>query len=701
MAVVSGRLRRAVSVVVATVLLTGGVALLTAPQAAATTSTADPLSAAYIDSAVPHTSLTPEPTGDMPVGAFLSGSGLTHVSKSYFTFDLSAFRGATLSSATLFADQTNATDCTIPQNTTQAWLTATARKPTWDSQPTEQTQLPGSNGLFSCPQGRVVWDGLAAIQNALAAGRSTMTFVLRLPDDEQSDPAFGRGFDARVGITFVYNRLPNKPETLAVNGTACASTPLPEGAGTFTLSAILTDPDNDFLTAQFVYWPVKQPDQRVEIDESSFPDTPPFPTRASFNSDNNLTDATTYAWQVRGVDAQGPGPWSAVCKFSTDFTAPSVAPTVTSTVYPANQSGGGSGVTGTFTFGANGVKDVVGYRYGLFGDPVTFVPASTKGGPGTLQFTPTGIGPIRLTVVSVDAVGNRSPETNYDFFVANNLPTVSCTPREAVVGTPRQCVLSPGASTGVVSYNYHVDDGPSATVPAGADGTATVTVTPTTTDGAATVFASATLSTGVTTGDSRDFLGVDPADPLVSQTPDTPFVGQPVTLTFQPVQPGVVSYTYQVNQDAPVTVPAAADGTATVTVTPTSSDGLVVRVFSTDGNGVNSGSTDQFIDVTSNQPTVSSTDYPPFTFGGGVGVPGTFTLSSPLPNVVAYTYTLNSDEPATVAAAALPLVLTPTTSGEQVLTVTSTFADGTISEPTTYIFFVNSTSPAQRTAQPM
>lgn len=701
--VLSARLRRAAGTIVVTTLFTGGLALIAAPQAAAATATVSPITAAYIDSVLPGTSLTPQQTGDMPVGAFHAADGNVHISKSYFTFDISAFRGATLSSAILFSNETAVTDCTTTL-ATQAWLTSTARKPTWNNQPTEQTELSGPNSAGGCPAFSMGWDALAALQDALSAGRTTVTIALRLPDDEQSDPRFGRRYTASPGITITYNHLPNKPAVQTVNGTACASTPIGIGPGTITLAADLTDPDNDRLTAQFVYWPVKQPDQRVELDSTAFPDSPPLPTRVSFDGQTNLEDGATYAWQVRGVDAQGPGPWSAVCRFSTDFTPPGSAPTVTSTDYPPGQMAGGTGIPGTFVFGARGVKDVVGYRYGFFGTPTTFVAASSKGGPATVQITPTSTGPITLTVVSVDGVGNQSPEFNYQIFVANNLPSVTCTPVDANVGTPRQCVFGPGPNTGAVSYTYTVGQSAPTTIAAGPDGTAAITVNPPLRFGSFTtvdVDTTVTLSNGVTTGAGGTTLFVEPANPFVTVTPDQPFVGQQVTFAFQPVQPNVVSYTYTLNHGAPVTIPAQPDGTATLQITPTASGFLDVDVFSTDDTGVQSGTSDQFVFVQSNQPNVTSTDYPNFEFAGGIGIPGTFTVTSPVPGVVSYTYVYGGAAPVTVPAGAdgsASFVLTPTAADEQTVTVTGTFADGTTSDTATYNFFVNETAPAARAA---
>jgi hypothetical protein len=116
-------------------------------------------------------------------------------------------------------------------------------------------------------------------------------------------------------------------------------------------------------------------------------------------------------------------------------------------------------------------------------------------------------------------------------------------------------------------------------------------------------------------------LQVDPADPVVVQSPDQPVVGTPIRFTFQPVLPGLVSYTYVWDGGAPVTVPAGADGTATVTLT-ADRDFPELDVFSTGASGIVSGTTTDFAFLSSNQPTVTSTDYPESGVGGGVGVPG-------------------------------------------------------------------------------
>jgi hypothetical protein len=172
-----------------------------------------------------------------------------------------------------------------------------------------------------------------------------------------------------------------------------------------------------------------------------------------------------------------------------------------------------------------------------------------------------------------------------------------------------------------VGYSYSLHGSP-ATVPAGPDGSATVTVIPTNADGPlVNLSVAAQLAGGTTMQPAQVRLQVDPADPVVVQSPDQPVVGTPIRFTFQPVLPGLLSYTYVWDGGAPVTVPAGADGTATVTLT-ADRDFPELDVFSTGASGIVSGTTTDFAFLSSNQPTVTSTDYPESGVGGGVGVPG-------------------------------------------------------------------------------
>src|SRR5882762_2419431 len=94
-------LRRTAGIALAAVLVTG--INVATPASASTLATITPVSWAYVDSAAPYTSFgRPDggrPVDALPVGAHVDTAGVTHVSKSYVTVDISALRGTDILSA--------------------------------------------------------------------------------------------------------------------------------------------------------------------------------------------------------------------------------------------------------------------------------------------------------------------------------------------------------------------------------------------------------------------------------------------------------------------------------------------------------------------------------------------------------------------------------------------------------------------------
>lgn len=92
------------------------------------------------------------------------------------------------------------------------------------------------------------------------------------------------------------------------------------------------------------------------------------------------------------------------------------APTVTSTVYPENGSGGGSGVAGTFTFKPP-VKGVVSYSYSFdWGSTYTTVEASPNG-EAQITWAPPHSGFYDLDVYATTANGTQLLPYDYFFMV--------------------------------------------------------------------------------------------------------------------------------------------------------------------------------------------------------------------------------------------------------------------------------------------
>ncbi|MGK3205932.1 DNRLRE domain-containing protein [Amycolatopsis sp. MEPSY49] len=680
----------AVCAAVSALVATGATVLTAAPAAASTITESTAGSWAYVDSAAPRTSFT-NPAGDLPVGAHTYANGVSHVSKAYVTFDLSALRGNRLERAGVSIDETAVADCSTPR-ATQLWLTEPAKKPTWNSQPAELVQAGGPIIDTSCPARGVFWNATAALQSALDAGQKTATLAIRLPDDQQNDPKFGRAYNPHATLSITYNRAPLKPAQLTVNTSACTAKPVVAGAGSTHLGAAVTDPDGDFGTAEWALWPVDHPEQRVTIQNSFTGDG------VSLDVQGRLADATTYAWQVRVLDRTDAGPWSAVCKLTTDFVRPDKAPVVTSAdYYEVGLGTGGTGIPGSFTFTANGVADVVGYYYGLFDTPGSYVPATRKGGPATVTVVPQQSGPQYLSVWSVDAAGARSDRTDYRFWVASNEPGVACTPWDAYVGEARQCTFTPNGPSPATAYVYHLGQDDDRTVPAGPDGTATVTVVPTDYEQPyPELTVRAKLANGYVTGPSTTSFSVEAGEPEITPLTANPVQGRPAQFRVHATLPGAASVTYRWQDQEWATAPVDENGDATVTVTPATASWGTFIAHNTTAAGIRSGDGWVNLDVASNQPAVTSAEYPANDVGSAVGTPGTFVFSSPVAGAVSYGYEFDGGPSGTVAAGpsgTASVVFTPTRRYPNSVRVTTTFADGVVSAATVYTFTARSAAP--------
>jgi hypothetical protein len=685
-------------VAVATALaLPLGVAIATAtPASASTTTSLTPTSVSYVDSAEPNTNLLPTSTGDLPVGAFAGADGTIHQTKAYLNFSIKALSGHKVTAADLLIGEYTVADCTTPRDT-QLWLTASAAKPTWNTQPAEQTDVGTAEAQSACPstQTPLDWNIATAIDAAQQAGRTTVTLELRAPDNEQADVRYARYYSQVPTLTVTDESAPAAPNTLQVNGQNCTSAPLSVShyevyLGWTPQSA--TEPRQDITVD---YWPVGNP---AQITERSFPGAYTGDPMQDFIQPDSLTDGTTYAWHARGTVDGLVGPWSKTCELTADYTAPPNAPLVSSSDYPspgAADGNGGSGIPGTFVFRPNGDTDVTQYWYGYDGNPYEFhVAASHKGGPATITFAPNGVGPTTLSVIGEDAADNGSPMANYNFTIKDNRPVVSCDPT-GYAGVARTCVFSPGATTpsAVVGYSYSFGNG-FTDVPVAANASATVQVTPTQVgDQTLTVFANLANGNSVETQVTVNALENAPT----ATGPTTPVgINQPVTLTMHAVLPGSATFTYGFYGVPPVTVPVGQDGTTTVTVAAPGTPGnATFLVHTTAADGTVSDPGGAVVTVVSDVPVVASTDYPEEAQSGQIGKPGTFTLSSLAPNVTGYQYVFDGHPAVTVPAGAdgtAQISLTPEVF-ENHLVVSAIYADGHTSASYDYYFMAISYAP--------
>lgn len=675
------------TITAAAVLLMTGTAI---PASASEYLTLRSSSWSYVDSAAPKTAFV-NPAGDAPVGAKVTADHKKHVTKSYFTFDLSGLRGAKVLDARLTTGETAVADCTAPRGT-ELRVTAPAKKaPTWADQPRELSALSGRSDPAECPAEFVGWDAEPQLQQAIDAGRTALTLVLRLPDEQQYNPRFGRTYRPVLSVSMQKNQPPTTPVDLKTGQHACAESPLVRRGGA-AMSATVSDPDDYSFSAEFAWWPVGHPDQRTTGTDSYVSGT-----QAYFDPDAQLADGVTYAWQVRGKDSLTAGAWSAICRFTTDFTAPATAPAITSTDYVYEVPGkGGIGIPGDFTLDAGGDTSIVGFQWqaGYEGSG-GYVAADRPGGKATVRYTPGSDGPMSMSAFGVDVAGNTGPSGDYRFFVARNGPSMTCTPAHAFLGETQRCTFGPHGTDGATAYVYKIDNGPETTLTPGADGTATITVTPTDVRKQYDVTVRARMTNGNLSGPGGGRLDIDRGLPVIDVPADA-MVGKPVVFTLHATLPGSTSFTYVWDDGEPVQVPVGPDGTAQVTIVPETPYSHYLDAFTTTAAGLESATKQQYVPVATNGPAVTSTDFPECCEGGYVTTPGTFTFSSPVPGVVSYTYSLYRGASGTVPAGpdgTASVSLTPLTTDTQYLTVTSTFADGSASQAGYYSFYPKSAAP--------
>lgn len=345
---------------------------------------------------------------------------------------------------------------------------------------------------------------------------------------------------------------------------------------------------------------------------------------------NMLTDGQTYAWRAQTVAGGAASDWSAPCYVTIDDTRPANVPTVSSPNYPANQwNQGGDPVK--FTLNANGDDDVTGFQYS-WTQPVPAIVLADFGDHGIPQ--------------------PRDPYSDPGHFTRADAPGGSATLN-----------LVPPYSGGGTLWVRSLDRA---------------------------------LNPSETT--SYTFLVSNTAPTIISAVPSPEF-GDTITFTLRPdpalqSKSPVVSYSVHTfggpDGDKSFDV-AAADGTATTQLTLDGITGEHLQVTSKSANGWLSDAAGWDIDYETT-PAVASDVYPENGSGGGVGVPGTFTFTPKVRDVVSYTYFFNTEPEVTVAAGAdggASIDWTPDSDGSYNIEVYATTRSGIQLAVYDYSFTVN------------
>ncbi|MGY0004937.1 hypothetical protein [Micromonospora sp. I033] len=342
-------------------------------------------------------------------------------------------------------------------------------------------------------------------------------------------------------VSYTWRLNDGEPATAPAAGDGTATVTInPRKGGTNTVT--VTSRTSDGLpsgTAEYRFYLANAP----VISSPDFPldgsDGPLAGTAGSFTFAPGMPGVTEYVWSVNGgeqhtVAANEDGTarvaytptwagfqWIEVFSQTADGTESEVAsgyfvivshaPEVSSTDYPMYREAGGPGVTGAFTF-RPAHEGVTGYVYDFGDGPQTV--AAAADGTATINWTPRSYpadssGWVRLTVR--EKIGDIvSDETEYPLILGKLAPTVTSADYPAdgegggpgIAGSFTLAATMPGTTEFV--YRFGTEE---KTVPAGPDGTATITLTPTE-GGGNFLFVSSRTGSGITSGEDYYYFYV-------------------------------------------------------------------------------------------------------------------------------------------------------------------------------------------------
>lgn len=320
--------------------------------------------------------------------------------RSAWTFDISGLAGKQVLTAWLQTTQRYAWNCN--KSRIDAWRTSIIDTGTnwnnvWWRKKLGGTDEKGPN--CSSQHNGHDFDVAAGVSDAVGDGETKVGLGLWATNESTVDG--WRKFDPNPALNITYNTRPNPPAFLTVAGASCArlpGRPLYIREPNPEVAARVSDPDgaeNPLLFARFEMNGLKAQVNNHPNGEIA---------RARFGT-TAFVDGNTYTWKAYAGDGRLESGASADCTFTYDATPPDKPPLVSSPEFPTgDQFHGNAGTVGSFTFNANGVADVTGFRYGYENPPVNSVVATN--GSATVNITAKHLGRNVIYVQSVDRAGN-------------------------------------------------------------------------------------------------------------------------------------------------------------------------------------------------------------------------------------------------------------------------------------------------------
>ncbi|WP_433220087.1 DNRLRE domain-containing protein [Microtetraspora malaysiensis] len=556
----------------------------------------------YVSSQYPDASYS-DTDGPVPVGR---NPDTGEVTRAYFQFDLSKMAGRHIIRAYLSASRV--VDC--GGGALEFWQTnPISRQTKWINQPRWKTLLAVSDSL-PCYRETIYDPDLTESAAEAAAHSGILTLGVRAVDEEASTaPTMLKN---NPDLVIEYNTVPAKPTALTIANEWGPSSEIPCHKGkrkayvrtaTPLLDAYIDGRDGN--TYGRFEW-ARSDGQLLGDIQSSFLRGPG--RTHAYIPIGKLPGEGSYKWRVRAESPYGPdsydvGPWSDWCEFTVDLTPPRQAPLVSSSDYPPDRPSGGVGIPGDVVFTSNGETDLAAYRY-VLNDQLPLNVSAREDGSAKI-----GIKPLRdqrnsLTVYSIDRAGNTSPPREYKFDVnPTRLPEISSTDYPGGgeyggwVARAGKLTFTPNDLASLIAkYQYTLNDDSAVTVRAEKVGPTSVTITPTRFDENSLRVVAIDKDGDPIWKDTYQFL-VKGAPTISSnvypQFEDGGGIGVPGDFIFagNALADEISFYRYSFEYEWRE-VQAAADGSATVTLTPNSSGfwALEVEAVSRDGTTLWAGS---------------------------------------------------------------------------------------------------------------
>ncbi|MEV7612389.1 FG-GAP-like repeat-containing protein [Streptomyces sp. NPDC089799] len=350
--------------------------------------------------------------------------GAVVCAKTFFQVPVSQYRNKRIMDSTLRIQQKSAGSWSCNSGDIQVWDTdPISKSTTWNNQPDWNRMVDASGQSYggrNCPgdSDTIEMDVTSGVAGALKGGKSVWTLGLKAAKDTV-DVSWRKLNPDSLRISTKYNTTPTVSSPTMDPYVSCSGGTIGR-TDEVVLRATVKDAEDTALTAEFNYWRAEDYSGTLkkvfEKKSSGSVVTARIPKPAD----------GTYKWDVRVSDGTDTSGWLGQCSFTVDLKDPTTKPKVSSVQFPEDdQTGNGYARTeGTFTFESGVVPDpdVAKYQWYTADNPTvrTATPA-VKGGSVDVKYTPVSAGPHSLYVWSLDAAGNPSNKTFFQYYAKRPL----------------------------------------------------------------------------------------------------------------------------------------------------------------------------------------------------------------------------------------------------------------------------------------